>query len=98
MSAVSLQERFKPAEQVVARAAAGQMILVNLKTGACWELNQVGADVWNGLSSGLQLQDVVAEISQRYEVALESVTADVLGLMEELTRRALVSVVPQRAP
>jgi hypothetical protein len=98
MPAVSLRERFKPADQVVARPAAGQIVLVNLGTGACWELNHVGADVWNGLSSGRELQDVVVEISQRYDVALENVTADVLGLMEELTRRALVSAVPQSVP
>ena len=43
-------------------------MLVDLQTGACFELNRVGADVWERMAAGATLGDTVEAMREKYSI------------------------------
>lgn len=78
---------------VVARPVEDRCVLVNLGTGACWELNRMGLEIWKLFEQGLPSSAVCAQLASRYGVELEVVTADVRALVQTLVREGLAEMV-----
>jgi hypothetical protein len=75
---------------ITAQRMEAGAVLMDAATGECFELNRVGADVWEQIASGGEVTKVVAVLASRYGVAEERVSADVAKLIEELLARGLV--------
>lgn len=72
-------------------------VLVNLATGACFELNRVGAQVWELLLPGSTESAICEALAERYSVTREVLAADVRRLLIELLQnRLLESSAPSR--
>lgn len=86
-------------EDVVAREIEGELILVPLVTGmaededALFTLNETGRAIWDRLDGKRSLRETVAELSDEFDDPDGEIEADVLGLVEELARRKMVTTV-----
>lgn len=69
---------------------SANVVILGLKDGMYFELNEVGARVWNLIQQPRSVQSVVAELLQEYDVAAEKCEADVLSLAEDMATRGLV--------
>jgi hypothetical protein len=69
-------------------------VLVNLATGTCWELNQVGAEVWRHIGQGLSLEAIRDILSVKYNVSKEIIVRDLFDIATNLHRQRLVDVEP----
>jgi hypothetical protein len=72
-------------------------ILVDLESGACFQLNRVGAALWKGLSRGDTVGAAIDSIRHRYAVASEVLEHDSLRLCDELLRAGLIRHSPAGA-
>lgn len=85
-----LAHRLAPRPQVEARPFDGGALLVDLGSGACFELNSVGAEVWFLLDGQLSLAEVCRRLRPHYDVADEVLERDVSVLAQELLERGLL--------
>jgi hypothetical protein len=77
---------------IVSRPFDKGAILMNTSTGDCFELNAVGASLWDLIGRGLELEAITAEIVRAYAVDPAIACADLLRLVDELARQGVVVI------
>jgi len=96
---VSLDSRYMPSEDVVARNIEGELIIVPLVAGIgdledeLYTLNETGNAIWDRLDGKKKLKDVLAELSAEFEAPVGEIEKDLTGLVKELLRRKLLVAV-----
>jgi hypothetical protein len=75
---------------VQARSTPTGAVLVDMETGQCFRLNQVGAEVWAMLEAPRRINEVCAAVAERYALPIEESTRDIARLFQELIGGGLV--------
>ena len=89
---LSLQSSVKICDDVVSRDLEGEAVILNLETGTYFGLNEVGTRIWSLIQENGSLQNVFEVIKREYEVSPEVLESDLLGIIDQLRSRGLVSV------
>jgi hypothetical protein len=95
---ISIDAQVALADSVVARAADDGLVLVNLKTGDFWELNRVGARIWQQLAQHGSVRRTLERIAEEHEVEPKILRADLIALLEDLRRQRLIEVTVTDVP
>lgn len=82
--------RYRAPREVVTRPIEGGLAVLNLSTGECYELNEVGARVWALLSEGQTVEEVAGTVSGEYDVAVDVALQDVGAVIGQLTAQRLL--------
>lgn len=69
-----------------------ESVILNLKTGMYFGLNEVGASVWQLLQQPKTVADVCAAILEDYDVEAAQCETDILALLEELAEAQLIVI------
>ena len=83
--------KLTPNPTVVSQPTKDGAVLMEMTTGDCFELNQVGAEIWTALAKGAPLEEIVAALAGRYQVPSTTIEADARALIAELRSRGLLS-------
>ena len=75
----------------------GSAVLIDLGSGSVFELNRVGAEVWNLLGPGATLETICLALRQRYPDGAPTLEADVRELLGVLREAGLVQFVARTA-
>ena len=76
-----------------------EVIAINLETGAYYALDGVAADCWVLSAAGSEIDEVVAVVVERYDVAESQARADVTTFLEQLvTERLMIAGHGELAP
>jgi hypothetical protein len=67
-------------------------VLMNAETGAVWELNEVGAEVWTSLAANDPLDAILEAILRKYRAERLVAEADLLALISSLSSGGLIEV------
>jgi hypothetical protein len=67
-------------------------VILGLRDGVYFELNEVGARIWQLLQQPRSLQSVLDTLLDEYDVAPAKCEADLLSLVENMLRRGLVEI------
>jgi hypothetical protein len=86
--------RFQVDPDVVTREIDEGLLLVNLRTGLTWKVNQVGAEICRRLDGATDVATIVAELDRRYQVGAETLRRDVDALLGALQQQGIVHPVP----
>lgn len=86
--------RYAASADVLAAHLDGEAVLLHMESKDYFRLNDTAAWVWKGLERGLDVDAIVASLTERYEVAPQSARGEVEALLQELEERALVLRVP----
>lgn len=96
---ISLDAVYMPAEDMLARQAQGEFIIIPLRKGIAdledefFKLNQTAKAMYDKLDGKKTLKEVARELSLEYDAALELIERGISELAEELLKRGmLVSV------
>ena len=76
--------------QVINETIDGEAIMINLATGSYYSLDRVGGDVWTLLEASLSVDDIVAQLGQRYDAAEDDIRRGVSDLVQRLSDEELV--------
>lgn len=84
--------RVRPAREVVYRELAGEMVLLNLKTGVYFGLNETGAAMWSLLKELREPARVVGALERQYAASRAQLETDLRELLATLREKGLVEV------
>jgi hypothetical protein len=90
---LSIDARLVPRPDVAAREINDGAVLVNMGSGACFELNRIGFEIWKLLGAGTTVNVICDSLVGRYSVGREVLAVDVRSLAEALVGAGLVEVV-----
>lgn len=77
--------------QVMARQVGEETVILDL-AGGYFGLDPVGARIWQLMADGKTLAEVCEVMLNLYEVSLEDIERDVLGLAQDLSEKRLISL------
>lgn len=77
-------------DQVAFRATPGGGIIIDLRTGASFEVNRMGAEIWTMLANGTDRGAIAETLGGKYEVATQTVRADVEAICSQLLAAGLI--------
>jgi hypothetical protein len=87
---------YAPSEDIVARSIEGEIIIVPLVAGIgdledeLFSLNETGKAIWDRLDGKKKLEEVLAELAAEFEAPAGEIEKDLIGLVDELSRRKLL--------
>lgn len=87
------EARIAPRGTVQTRALDDGAVLVNLHSGACFELNSVGFEIWRALEQGRSISEICATLVARYGVDPGVIATDTRTLVGSLVEAGLVEIV-----
>jgi hypothetical protein len=71
---------------------SGQVVILGLKDGIYYELNEVGARIWNLIQQPRSVQSIIDTLLEEYDVSAAQCEADVLTLAEDMAGRGLIEI------
>jgi len=89
-SELSLNSRVKVSDDVLFQELQGEAVLLNLKTGVYLGLNQIGTRIWELLQQDGSLSKTVEVLLQEYDVSRDQLTQDLLDLVAQMGKQALL--------
>lgn len=88
-----LEQKVRPHSEVVDTAISEEEVaLLHLENKNYFSLNVTGARIWEGLKSGLGLEQICQSLQKEFDVSAEHAERSVLELVEELSRQNLVDI------
>jgi hypothetical protein len=89
---MTLREKTRTAvaPDVHCRRFHDELVLLDLRGGEYFALDPLGARVWEELSQGLSIKEIVAKLVLEYEVGAERLESDLRALVAELVARGLL--------
>jgi hypothetical protein len=70
----------------------GNVVILSLKDGIYYELEEVGARIWSLIQKPCSIQVILDTLLKEYEVDAQRCEADLLALVEEMTKRGLIEI------
>lgn len=65
-------------------------VLLDIRRGACFSVNPVGALIWKQIANGHPLPAIAASISMTFSIPYEQASVDVSEFVQQLEQRQLV--------
>jgi pyrroloquinoline quinone biosynthesis protein D len=75
---------------VVAQRAAGRHVLLNVRSGQYYAVDEVAARIWELCDGTRTLQDIAAVLVEEYDAAPADIAADVERFVSELVSESLL--------
>jgi hypothetical protein len=93
MATLTLRTRVVASPDVVHRELDGEAVLLNLRTGMYFGLDEVGTRIWSCLGDTTALAEVHQRLLGEYDVTADRLEADLIDLVTRLADQGLVRVV-----
>lgn len=87
-----LARRAHPAPSVFVREFEGELVLLDMKSGDYFALNDVGHEFWTHLAAGCSVGAAAEHLVARYDVQLVELCQDLCELFDALEARNLLVV------
>jgi hypothetical protein len=71
---------------------AGESVILNLKSGTYYGLNEVGSIVWGLIQQPKAVGDIYQSILQDYDVDPQTCETDVQSLLQDLLKAQLIEI------
>ena len=71
---------------------SGDVVILHLKDGIYYELNETGARVWELIQQPCSLETVLDALLAEYEADAQQCAADLLALVEDMVGRGLIEI------
>ena len=79
-----LDDRTRPSNDVVQYELEDGIVLLNMRTAACFELDPIGARLWAAIRAETKLRSVFEILLREYDVASDVLETDILALVSQL--------------
>lgn len=89
---IAADRRIIPSEDVLLQAVDNEAVLLDLAAGMYFSLNEVGLAFWQAVESGASLRAARDRLLNDYEVDSDTLSRDLLELVDRLQQHGLVRV------
>lgn len=83
-------DKFRVNPGIVAQRMPDGAVLIDSATGNCFELNRVGARVWDSLKRGEDPVAIVDSLAAEYAVESSVISSGIAALMQDLARHGIL--------
>jgi hypothetical protein len=87
---LALESRVVVSDEQVHTSLGDEAVILGLGDGVYYGLDAVGARVWSLLAAPRQVSEIVAVVTEEFDVGRERCEHDVLALLGELADRRLI--------
>jgi Coenzyme PQQ synthesis protein D (PqqD) len=87
---LSAATRLTRTSRVEVKTIDDRGVVVDLQTGRCWELNQVGYAIWQRLAEGRSLEEVSSTVASLHDIEIEKAMRDVTAFVGVLVDAGLL--------
>ncbi len=91
MSDINLETRFTIPPQVMSRLVEDETVLLDLSTGLYFGLEGVGQRIWESISDGKTIGEVVDVVTAEFDVDEAQARADIIAFTDDLIDRGLLA-------
>ena len=84
--------KVRPARDVIFRELGGEMVLLNLRNGVYYGLNETGMQMWTLLAELKDPRRVVEALEQEYAASRAQLEQDLHALLATLREKGLIEV------
>lgn len=82
--------QYAVSESVLFRELQGEAVLLEIESGVYFGLNEIGSRIWNLLVAHGDLERVLTDLLDEYDVSEERLRADLEAFLATLVERQLV--------
>ena len=84
--AIAIDVRTRPshAYQVIVQDTSGVLMLLRIRNGECYSLDEVGAVIWELCDGARTVSEIVTRVAEEYDVPLDRIQDDVMALLRVL--------------
>ncbi len=87
---VGSAHRFRVAPQVHSRRFGAELVILDLRGGEYFALDEMGARVWNEITRGCAVQEVIENLAREYQVDDARLRSDLEAFADELVAKGLL--------
>lgn len=73
--------------------ASDSTVILNLKDGVYYELEKVAVRIWKLIQQPCSIQSILDVLIDEYEVDMQQCEADLMALIEDLSKKELVEII-----
>lgn len=77
-------------KNIIAKDLQGETVLLNMKNGDYFTLNNMGTKVYDHICQGMTIKQITESLFEEYEVGYDQLRNDVLTLVDELRKKDIV--------
>ena len=74
----------------------GEVVALNVETGTCYGLNQVGSRIWHMLATSPRISAICETLLAEYSVGSDDCERQVLDLLEDLYSEGLIAPIEEK--
>ncbi len=78
--------------EVFASTIDDEVVMMNIQSGKYYGMDSVGSRIWELISEKIQVQQVIDQLLEEYDVSEEQCRSDVLEFLQELNQNKLLKV------
>jgi len=82
----------KRSTEVIASEVEDEVVMMSLKNGKYYGLDNIGGDIWKMLEEPQSVIDVCRKLMQEYKVDIDTCKKDVLVFIEDLIEQEIILV------
>lgn len=89
---ISNQATIKRASEQISCDLSGEAVILSLKSGTYYGLDEIGALVWNLIERPKTFEEIYNSVMNKYNTGLEHLENDLVVLLEDLEKQGLVEI------
>lgn len=91
LTPLTLNDTVVASDTQVSADLSGEVVILGMKESAYFGVDAAGARIWALLQTPRRLGDVVATLTDEYDVSADQCAVDVLAFVEDLVGQGLVT-------
>ena len=89
---ITLDTYIKRNNEVFASQIDDEVVMMNIQSGKYYGMDTIGSRIWELINEKIQVQQVIDQLIEEYDVSAEQCQNDVLEFLDELNQNKLVEV------
>ena len=89
---IAAHSRFRAAADAQVKPLDDGGVIVDTRTGKCWELNPVGYAIWQHIVAGKSVGETAEAVAARHSISIDSSAEDVMEFVRSLVRERLLEL------
>ena len=87
---ISVESTFNIPESVAWRNVNEEIVILKLKSGEYYTLNEVGQHIWQAISDQQNVQGILNQIVEQFDVTYEKAKEDVMTFLDNMLKESIV--------
>ena len=77
-------------KNIIARDLQGETVLLNKENGDYFTLNSIGSEVYNCICDGMEKEQIIELLFDRYDIEYDKLKKDILSLIDEMKEKNIL--------